>query len=41
MGKLFYNLYELIQKDFFVKKTRIIVLHSGGLQGNDGFNLIE
>ena len=41
MGKLFYNLYELIQKDFFEKKTRIIVLHSGGLQGNDGFNSIE
>ena len=39
MGKLFYNLYELIQNNFFDKKTRIIVLHSGGLQGVNGFNL--
>ena len=35
----FYNLYDLIQNDFFAKKTRIIVLHSGGLQGVNGFNL--
>ena len=38
MGKLFYSLFDLIQKDTFLKNTRILVLHSGGLQGLDGFN---
>ena len=39
MGKLFFNLFDLIQKDYFKKKSRIVVLHSGGLQGINGFNL--
>jgi len=38
MGKLFYSLFDLIKKDFFVKNTTIIIMHSGGLQGVDGFN---
>jgi 1-aminocyclopropane-1-carboxylate deaminase/D-cysteine desulfhydrase-like pyridoxal-dependent ACC family enzyme len=38
MGKLFYYLFNLIRDDFFSKKTRILVLHSGGLQGLTGFN---
>ena len=38
MGKLFYYLFNYIRKDFFKKKTKILVLHSGGLQGLKGFN---
>ena len=38
MGKLFYYLFNLIRHDFFSKKTRILVLNSGGLQGLKGFN---
>ena len=38
MGKLFYNLFKLIKQDKFIKSTRILVLHSGGLQGLEGFN---
>jgi 1-aminocyclopropane-1-carboxylate deaminase len=38
MGKLFYYLFNLIENDFFKKHTRILVLHSGGLQGLNGFN---
>jgi 1-aminocyclopropane-1-carboxylate deaminase len=33
-GKLFYAVADLIQKDFFQKGNRILVIHSGGLQGN-------
>jgi len=39
MGKLFYSLFYLITQDFFLKKTKILVLHTGGLQGVQGFNL--
>ncbi|MBJ05235.1 MAG: 1-aminocyclopropane-1-carboxylate deaminase [Flavobacteriales bacterium] len=38
MGKLFYHLFNYIQRDFFKKNTKILVLHSGGLQGLHGFN---
>ena len=38
MGKLFYSLFDLIEKDFFPKHTKILVIHSGGLQGLNGFN---
>ena len=38
MGKLFYSLFNLIEKDFFPKKTQILVLHTGGNQGLKGFN---
>lgn len=33
-GKLFYGLFELISKDFFPPGSRILAIHSGGLQGN-------
>ena len=39
MGKLFYSLFDLLKKDVFPKKTRILVLHSGGLQGVTGFSI--
>jgi 1-aminocyclopropane-1-carboxylate deaminase len=36
-GKMFYGLFDLIQKGVFERGTRIIAVHSGGLQGNAGF----
>lgn len=38
MGKLFFHLFDLIEKGFFFRRTRICVLHTGGLQGLQGFN---
>ena len=36
-GKLFYGLYDLVKQGRFEKGTRIVAIHSGGLQGNAGF----
>lgn len=36
-GKMFYGLFDLIQKDYFPKGSRIVALHTGGLQGLSGF----
>jgi len=33
-GKLMFALYDLIRKDFFPTGSRILAIHSGGLQGN-------
>ena len=33
-GKLFYAVNDLVQKNFFPEKSRLLVIHSGGLQGN-------
>lgn len=33
-GKLFYALYDLAGKDYFAPDSRILIIHSGGLQGN-------
>jgi 1-aminocyclopropane-1-carboxylate deaminase/D-cysteine desulfhydrase-like pyridoxal-dependent ACC family enzyme len=33
-GKLFYAVLDLIRKDHFPPNSRILVIHSGGLQGN-------
>jgi 1-aminocyclopropane-1-carboxylate deaminase/D-cysteine desulfhydrase-like pyridoxal-dependent ACC family enzyme len=37
-GKMMTGLYDLIRKYIFEKGTRIIAVHTGGLQGIDGFN---
>lgn len=36
-GKMFYGLFDLIEKDYFPKGSRIIALHTGGLQGLSGY----
>jgi len=36
-GKLFYALVDLVKKDYFKVGSTIIVLHTGGLQGVEGF----
>ena len=33
-GKLFYAVNDLIEKKFFPAKSKLLILHSGGLQGN-------
>jgi len=38
-GKMFYGLFDLIQAGTFKPGTAIVAVHSGGLQGNKGFNL--
>ena len=35
-GKMFYGIFDLINKDFFSKNVTIVAIHSGGLQGLDG-----
>ena len=39
-GKMMFGIMDLIQKDFFKPGTRILTIHSGGLQGIIGMNLI-
>jgi len=36
-GKMMYALYDLIKKGYFKKNSRILAIHSGGIQGLDGF----
>jgi 1-aminocyclopropane-1-carboxylate deaminase len=33
-GKLLYAVFDLIGKDYFARGSRVLVIHSGGLQGN-------
>jgi 1-aminocyclopropane-1-carboxylate deaminase len=37
-GKMFFGLFDLIKKGYFPKGSRIVAIHTGGLQGNSGFN---
>jgi 1-aminocyclopropane-1-carboxylate deaminase len=37
-GKLFYAIHDLVAKDYFPPGSRLLVIHSGGLQGNDSLN---
>lgn len=36
-GKMFYGLFDLIRQGYFPKGSRIVAIHTGGLQGNAGF----
>lgn len=37
-GKMMYGLFEMIKTNQFPKNTRILAVHTGGLQGIEGFN---
>ncbi len=37
-GKMFYGIFEMIKKGVFPKNTRILAVHTGGLQGIAGMN---
>lgn len=38
-GKMLYGLYDLVQQGQFAKGTRILAIHTGGLQGLKGFGI--
>jgi 1-aminocyclopropane-1-carboxylate deaminase len=38
-SKMMYGIFDMIRKDYFPKGTKLVAVHSGGLQGNQGFNL--
>ncbi len=37
-GKMMFGIMDLIQKNFFKKNSRILAIHTGGLQGIEGMN---
>jgi len=37
-GKMMFGIIDLMKKDFFEKGTKILAIHTGGLQGIDGMN---
>lgn len=37
-GKMFYGIMEMVRNDFFEKGAKVLAIHTGGLQGIDGFN---
>ncbi|MEM8999858.1 MAG: pyridoxal-phosphate dependent enzyme [Bacteroidota bacterium] len=39
-GKLLYGILDMVKKDQFKKGTRILAIHSGGLQGISGMNTV-
>lgn len=36
-GKMFYGIFDLIEKGFFPDQSTIVAIHTGGLQGIEGF----
>jgi 1-aminocyclopropane-1-carboxylate deaminase len=38
IGKLFYAIHDLVATDHFPVGSRLLIIHSGGLQGNDSLN---
>jgi len=38
-GKMLYGIIDLIKKDYFPKGSKILAIHTGGLQGKEGMNL--
>jgi len=37
-GKMLFGLFDMIKKGIFIKNTRILAIHTGGLQGISGMN---
>ena len=37
-GKMFYGILDLIENDYFPENSKILAIHTGGLQGIEGFN---
>lgn len=37
-GKLLFGIFDLLQKDYFEKGSTVVAIHTGGLQGIEGFN---
>lgn len=39
-GKMMFGVFDLINKDYFKKGSKILAIHTGGLQGIKGMNLV-
>lgn len=39
-GKMMYGIFDLIEKGYFPKGTKILAIHTGGLQGISGMNAV-
>lgn len=39
-GKMVFGILDLIKKDYFLPKTKIMAIHTGGLQGIAGMNIL-
>jgi 1-aminocyclopropane-1-carboxylate deaminase/D-cysteine desulfhydrase-like pyridoxal-dependent ACC family enzyme len=39
-GKMMYGIFDLIKKDFFPENAKILAIHTGGLQGIAGMNML-
>lgn len=39
-GKMLFGIVDLVKKDYFRKGTKILAIHTGGLQGIDGMNRV-
>ena len=39
-GKMLFGIVDLIKKDYFKQGTKILAIHTGGLQGNSGMNIV-
>jgi len=37
-GKMMYGIFDLIQRGFFPNGSKILAIHTGGLQGIEGMN---
>lgn len=40
-GKLFFGIFDLLKKGYFRPSSTIVALHTGGLQGIEGFNTLK
>ena len=40
-GKMMFGIFDLIQNDYFRKGSKILAVHTGGLQGIEGINQIR
>lgn len=39
-GKMLYGIYDLIEKKYFPERSKILAIHTGGLQGIAGMNML-
>lgn len=39
-GKMVFGIFDLIKKNYFPQNSKILIIHTGGLQGIDGMNLV-
>ncbi len=40
-GKMMFKLFKMVEQGKFERNTKILVIHSGGLQGVKGFNILQ